>query len=77
MLLKQSPTIPSSIQGAVQSFQKFIEKTPIEVDPEFVESRLVNHAERYAGTIDALACISGIWGVLDIKTSQAIYRDLF
>ncbi|MDE2021077.1 MAG: hypothetical protein KGJ13_12135, partial [Patescibacteria group bacterium] len=29
----------------------------------------------YAGTIDTLALVDGKFGVLDIKTSQAIYRD--
>lgn len=75
ILLGKNPTIPHSIKGAVQAFIEFIARTPIETDPEFVEYRLVNRQERYAGTIDALACIGGVWGVLDIKTSQSIYRD--
>ena len=35
----------------------------------------MNYDDRYAGTLDALALIDGKFGVLDIKTSQAIYRD--
>ena len=45
------------------------------VFPEFVERRMWSERYRYAGTIDALAMIRGKVGVLDIKTSQAIYRD--
>ena len=47
----------------------------IQVDPEFVEKRVVHYGDRYAGTLDAVALIDGKLGILDIKTSQAIYRD--
>ena len=40
-----------------------------------MEKQIVHFDERYAGTLDALALIDGKFGVLDIKTSQAIYRD--
>ena len=43
--------------------------------PELVERRIVNRDHRYAGTVDAIARIGGKLGVLDIKTSQSIYRD--
>jgi hypothetical protein len=75
LLMKQSPIIPSSIKPAVDAFLQFIETKHIQVDPALVEYRLVNHTDKYAGTMDAMACIDGAWGVLDIKTSQSIYRD--
>ena len=75
LMMKQSPVIPDSIRGAVDAFTKFTEEKHIQIDPSFVEYRLANHTDRYAGTIDAVACIDGVWGVLDIKTSQSIYRD--
>ena len=60
---------------AVKSFQEFFEKNHIHVTPELVERRIVNRDHRYAGTVDAIARIGGKLGVLDIKTSQSIYRD--
>jgi hypothetical protein len=47
----------------------------IQVDKTFIEHRLVNYEHRYAGTLDAVALIDGKIGILDIKTSQEIYRD--
>ena len=75
ILLGKDPAIPPSIQASVDAFLEFIEKNKITVDPDFVERRLVNHDERYAGTLDAVAEIGGKKGVMDIKTSQGIYRD--
>ena len=52
-----------------------MEEKNIQVDQEHIEKRIVHFDERYAGTLDSLALIDGKFGVLDIKTSQAIYRD--
>ena len=75
LLLNKNPEIPAAIAPAVKSFQEFFEKNNIQVTPELVERRIVNYDHRYAGTVDAVALIGGKLGVLDIKTSQAIYRD--
>lgn len=75
ILIGKSPEIEPLIKPAVGAFLKFLEEKSIQVDPEFVEKQVVNFDERYAGTLDALALIDGKFGVLDIKTSQAIYRD--
>lgn len=75
LLLGKDPEIPAQVAPAVRSFLEFYEKNNIQVTPENVERRIVNYDHRYAGTIDALALIGGKFGVLDIKTSQAIYRD--
>lgn len=75
ILLGQSPDFDPVIKPAVDAFRAFIDKTPIHTSAEFIERRIVNHTERYTGTIDALALIDGQYGVLDIKTSQSIYRD--
>ena len=74
-LLGKNPEIPSEIAPAVKAFQEFFEKNNIQVTPDLVERRIVNYDHRYAGTVDAIAMIGGRLGVLDIKTSQAIYRD--
>ena len=75
ILIGEKPEIDSSIKPAIDAFLQFLEEKSIQVDPEFVEKQIINFDERYAGTLDALALIDGKFGVLDIKTSQAIYRD--
>jgi hypothetical protein len=75
LLLGQKPPIPSSIEPSIKAFLEFALKKNIQVDPDFVEKRLVNYEHRYAGTLDAIALIDGKLGILDIKTSQEIYRD--
>ncbi len=75
LLLGQKTEIPPAIGPAVRAFQNFWAQHEIEVTPERVERRILNRNHRYAGTVDAVARIDGRLGVLDIKTSQAIYRD--
>ena len=75
ILLGKKPDIDPLIAPAVKSFIEFFEKNNIHVTPELVERRIINYDHRYSGTIDAVALIGGKMGVLDIKTSQAIYRD--
>jgi hypothetical protein len=74
-LLKKNPVVDASIKPAFASFVDFFNKNNIQVTEENVEKRVVSHDHRYAGTVDAIAVIGGKLGVLDIKTSQAIYRD--
>ncbi len=75
IFIGQSPDIDPSIAPSIEALVKFIEKKNIQVDPEFVEKQVVHYGDRYAGTLDAVALIDGKLGILDIKTSQAIYRD--
>lgn len=75
ILVGESPVIDPSIVPAIKSAVDFISRNKIQVSPEFVEKRVCNPRYRYAGTIDSLALIGGKFGVLDIKTSQSIYRD--
>jgi hypothetical protein len=75
ILLGKNPEIPLSVKPAIVSFLKYFEGRNVQVTPELVERRVVHYDHRYAGTVDALALIDGKFGVLDIKTSQAIYRD--
>lgn len=75
ILMGQKPVIDPNIRPAIDAFLEFWNDKNIQVDPEWVERRVVHFDERYAGTVDALALIDGKFGVLDIKTSQAIYRD--
>lgn len=75
ILLGKEPEIDPSILPAVTAFRNFLERNNVQTAPEWVERRIVHTDHRYAGTIDALALLDGKFGVLDIKTSQGIYRD--
>ncbi|MCC6405163.1 MAG: hypothetical protein IT405_02135 [Candidatus Yanofskybacteria bacterium] len=65
--------VPSVIEPSVDAFREFLRNNHVE--PLMIEERVVSRTHRYAGTIDALARINGVVGVLDIKTSKAVYRD--
>lgn len=75
LMLGQSPVVHPTIQPAVTAFLEFADTRNIQTSPEYVERRIMHAKHRYAGTIDAMALVDGRFGVLDIKTSQAIYRD--
>ncbi len=75
LLTGEHPFVDPSIAPAVDGALKFVEKNGIQFDAKYIERRIVNLEHRYAGTIDAVAIIGGRCGVLDIKTSQSIYRD--
>ncbi|MFH0806194.1 MAG: hypothetical protein V1885_00475 [Candidatus Brennerbacteria bacterium] len=75
ILTGEKPGIPPSVEPSIRAFLEFLVKNNIHVDPAYVEHRLVNYEHRYAGTLDAIAMIGGKLGILDIKTSQEIYRD--
>ncbi|MEK7192485.1 MAG: hypothetical protein AAB646_03160, partial [Patescibacteria group bacterium] len=75
IMVGENPAVDQSIAPAVEACAKFLEERRIQVDPANVERRIFNPQHRYAGTIDTLAMIDGKFGVLDIKTSQSIYRD--
>ena len=65
--------ISKNIQPAVDAFLDFAGKN--QIIPHKIEERILSKRHRYAGTIDVLAELNGILGILDIKTSYAIYRD--
>lgn len=75
VLLGQEPEVSPAVLPAITAFREFLETNNVKVRPEYVEHRLVNLDERYAGTLDAIAEIGGTLGILDIKTSMSIYRD--
>lgn len=75
ILLGQKPEVDSLIRPSIKAFVEFLIERNIQVDPNFIEHRLVNHEHKYAGTLDAIVMIDGKVGILDIKTSQEIYRD--
>lgn len=75
ILLGKNPEVPASIKPAISAFIDYLERNNIQTSPELVERRIFNKTHRYAGTIDAMVLMDGKFGVMDIKTSQGIYRD--
>lgn len=63
------------VEPSLKALEEFMGVKKINLLPEWVERRIMSFKERYAGTIDGLAMIDGKFGVLDIKTSQEIYKD--
>lgn len=74
MIGKELPENPE-MKAVVDAFLKFNETAKIQADPEWIEKRIINNDDRYSGTVDSVVLLNGKLGVLDIKTSQAIYRD--
>lgn len=73
ILKDENPEVPESVKPAVTAFLDFRKQN--EIIPHQIETRLVSKKHHYAGTMDCLAELNGQLGVLDIKTSLAIYRD--
>lgn len=72
-LLGQGKEISEIVRPAVVAFLDF--KKQNEIIAHKIEEKIISKKHRYAGTLDCLAEVNGELGVLDIKTSQAIYRD--
>ena len=75
ILLGNNPEVPDEIKPSIDAFLKFHENIKIDTEKDFIERRFVNEEYKYAGTLDVLGKINGKFGILDIKTSQEIYRD--
>lgn len=73
ILKNESPVVPDNIKPAIDAFINF--KNNNEIIAHKVEERIISKSHRYSGTIDVLADVNGVLGVLDIKTSGAVYRD--
>ncbi|OGN05559.1 MAG: hypothetical protein A2831_03370 [Candidatus Yanofskybacteria bacterium RIFCSPHIGHO2_01_FULL_44_17] len=73
ILKGEDSPIPDSVAPAVSAFLDF--KKQNEIIPQQIEARIISKKHHYAGTLDCLAELNGQLGVLDIKTSYAIYRD--
>ena len=65
--------VPHSIKPAIDAFLEF--KKNNEIVPMKVEERVISKNHWYAGTVDIIGQLNGRLGVLDIKTSNSIYRD--
>lgn len=73
-ILRHDPVVvPESIKPVIGAFMNFYNKN--DVIAHKIEERVISKKHHFAGTMDVLAEINGKLGVLDIKTSIAIYRD--
>lgn len=75
IMMGGNPIIPELIKPSIDALNRFLEQTKITAYPDLMERRIIHPEFRYAGTVDAVAEINGRLGILDIKTSKAIYRD--
>ena len=73
ILRKEPIVIPENIKPAISAFLDFYGQNDLVVHK--IEERVVSKNHNYAGTMDVLAEVNGKLGVLDVKTSIAIYRD--
>lgn len=73
ILRKEPVVVPDSVKPAVSAFMDFYGQN--ELIAHKIEERVISRKHHYAGTMDALVELNGKLGVLDIKTSVAIYRD--
>lgn len=71
----QEPTAPSDSYVAAMADQ-FLDFC-YELKPEFHAAELILHntVDGYAGTIDGVATINGIKGILDYKTGKGVYGE--
>jgi hypothetical protein len=75
IFLGRTPDISEAIAPSIRAFTDLLLRKRITVLGEHIERRIHSPEHWYAGTIDAVATINGRTGVLDIKTSKAVYRD--
>ncbi len=73
ILRKEPIVIPDQVKPATNAFLDFYKNN--ELIAHKIEERVVSKKHHFAGTMDVLAELNGVMGVLDIKTSMAIYRD--
>ncbi|MEX2411039.1 MAG: hypothetical protein WD607_06635 [Candidatus Paceibacterota bacterium] len=75
IMVGEKPKFKDDIKPSVVAFKEYLKDNHIEVLSNSIERRIIHPNYKYAGTVDAVAIIGGKMGVLDIKTSQAIYKD--
>jgi hypothetical protein len=73
VLMGSSPVLDEVTSAPVEAFTDFLRNS--HVTPLCVEQRVVSTMHGYAGTVDVIAEVDGVIGVIDIKTSKSIYRD--
>ena len=69
--------VEEKIAIAIQAFEEWHRKNPIRcADPEHdIEKRVFDMGNGYAGTIDLVAEVHGVIGIIDLKTSTVIRKE--
>ena len=68
---------PNQIDAAQNCAIKFLEwSDQHEIDVVEAEHQMVSKTYRYGGTADIIAWVDGVLGIIDIKTSKAIYDEM-
>ena len=75
ILKGEQPKVDSLIAPTVNAFHDFAQFHEIKPLTGGIEKRIWSPKHRFAGTIDILAEINGVFGILDVKTSSGIWRD--
>lgn len=75
ILKGQTPEVDENAKPAIDAFRDFLQFHSLSVDPLGIEKRIWSPKHKFAGTIDVLGEVNGIYGILDVKTSSGIFRD--
>ena len=75
ILKNETPEQNPEILPAVNAFNDFLNMHSVNTKEGAIEKRVWSNAHHFAGTIDILAEVDGLFGVLDVKTSSGIWRD--
>lgn len=70
---KHDVIVDPLVRPSVDAFDEFLRNNNVE--PLLIEERVVHSEQGFAGTVDMVARVNGVVGVLDIKTGRRIYRD--
>ena len=74
ILLGQKPEIDPLIAPAIKAFEQFLQSKNIQTAPEYVERQIFHPEHRYAGTLDVMYLMEGMFEVIDMMPSQGIFR---
>ena len=70
--------IDPRVSPSVSAFRGWLQQHTVELlDTGDIERRVVDFENRYAGTIDILARVDGVIGVIDIKTGSGIWDEYY
>ena len=75
IFLGRMPKIDSAICPSIDAFLNWLRNHTIDIYS--VEKKLLSKKHFYSGTLDILGKIDGKFGILDLKTSSAIWDDSF
>ncbi len=72
-VLRGEGTVNESARPIAEAFAAFLNEHA--VHPELIEECIWSDEHRYAGTMDVFATLDGEPGIVDIKTSTAVYPE--